>query len=150
METERPMSDTELLAIDGVGKAKLEKYGDAFIKVIQDFQKAKGAKKKKEATTYKETLELYKNGFSVEEIAQKRKLGLSTIMSHLAKLYVDGADIDLDSFISKEEVLQIAEAQIKLESPNTLKPYFDFFEEKIDYGKIRLALAILEKENAVL
>jgi ATP-dependent DNA helicase RecQ len=29
METERPMSDTELLAIDGVGKAKLKKYGDA-------------------------------------------------------------------------------------------------------------------------
>ena len=149
METERPMSDTELLAIDGVGKAKLEKYGDAFIKVIQDFQKAKGTKKKKEATTYKETFELYKNGLTVEEIAQKRKLGLSTIMSHLAKLYVDGAEIDLDSFISKEEVLQIADAQIKLESPNALKPYFDYFEEKIDYGKIRLALAILEKENAV-
>ncbi|MDD2821421.1 MAG: helix-turn-helix domain-containing protein, partial [Flavobacterium sp.] len=150
METERPMSENELLAIDGVGKAKLEKYGDAFIKVIQDFQKAKGTKKKKEATTYKETLELYKNGFSVEEIAQKRKLGLSTIMSHLAKLYVDGADIDLESFISKEEVSQIAEAQIKLESPNALKPYFDYFEEKIDYGKIRLALAVIEKENAVL
>jgi ATP-dependent DNA helicase RecQ len=150
METERPMSDTELLAIDGVGKAKLEKYGDAFIKVIQDFQKAKGTKKKKEATTYKETLELFKNGLTVGEIAQKRKLGLSTIMSHLAKLYVDGADIDLDSFISKEEVSQIAEAQIKLESPNALKPYFDYFEEKIDYGKIRLALAVLEKENTVL
>ena len=150
METERPMSDTELLAIDGVGKAKLEKYGDAFIKAIIDFQKSKVVRKKKEATTYKETLELYKNGLSVEEIAQKRKLGLSTIMSHLAKLYVDGADIDLDSLISKEEVIQIGEAQIILESPNTLKPYFDYFEEKIDYGKIRLALAILEKENAVL
>ncbi len=149
METERPMSDTELLAIDGVGKAKLEKYGEAFIKVIQDFQKAKGTKKKKVATTYKETLELYKNGLTVAEIAQTRKLGLSTIMSHLAKLYVDGAEIDLDSFISKEEVSQIADAQIKLESPNALKPYFDYFEEKIDYGKIRLALAILEKENAV-
>ncbi|TDE03286.1 DNA helicase RecQ [Flavobacterium sandaracinum] len=150
METERPMSDQELLAIDGVGKAKLEKYGDAFINAIIDFQKSKVVRKKKEATTYKETLELYKNGFSVEEIAQKRKLGLSTIMSHLAKLYIDGADIDLDSFISKEEVTQIAEAQIKLESPNTLKPYFDYFEEKIDYGKIRLALAILEKENAIV
>ena len=150
METERPMSVTELLAIDGVGKAKLEKYGDAFIKAIIDFQKSKVVRKKKEATTYKETLELYKNGLSVEEIAQKRKLGLSTIMSHLAKLYIDGAEIDLDSFISKEEVSQIAEAQVKLESPNALKPYFDYFEEKIDYGKIRLALAILEKENAVL
>lgn len=150
METERPTSDPELLAIDGVGKAKLEKYGDAFIKAIIDFQKSKVVRKKKEATTYKETLELYKNGLSVEEIAQKRKLGLSTIMSHLAKLYVDGADIDLNPFISKEEVMQIAEAQIKLESPNALKPYFDYFEEKIDYGKIRLALAILEKEKTAL
>ena len=85
-----------------------------------------------------------------EEIANKRKLGLSTIMSHLAKLYVDGADINLEPFISKEEVAQIAEAQMKLESPKTLKPYFDYFEEKIDYGKIRLALAILEKENTAL
>ncbi|MFM2368658.1 MAG: hypothetical protein RL619_958, partial [Bacteroidota bacterium] len=149
METERPTSDQELLAIDGVGKAKLEKYGDAFIKTIIDFQKSKVVKKKKEATTYKETLELYKNGFSVEEIAQKRKLGLSTIISHLAKLYTDGVAIDLTPFISKEEVSQIAEAQIKLEFPNALKPYFDYFEEKIDYGKIRLALAILEKENTV-
>lgn len=149
METERPMSDQELLAIDGVGKAKLEKYGDAFIKAIVDFQKSKVVKKKKETTTYKETLELYQNGLSVEEISQMRKLGLSTIMSHLAKLYIDGAAIDLNPFISKEEVSQIAEARIKLESPNALKPYFDYFEEKIDYGKIRLALAILEKENAV-
>ena len=150
MEIERPMSDSELLAIDGVGKAKLEKYGDVFIKTIIEFQQSKVVRKKKEATTYKETLELYQNGLSVEEIANKRKLGLSTIMSHLAKLYVDGADINLEPFISKEEVAQIAEAQMKLESPNTLKPYFDYFEEKIDYGKIRLALAILEKENTAL
>jgi ATP-dependent DNA helicase RecQ len=33
-ELTRPMSESELLAIDGVGKAKLEKYGDAFIKEI--------------------------------------------------------------------------------------------------------------------
>ena len=150
MEAERPMSDSELLAIDGVGKAKLEKYGDVFIKTIIEFQQSKVVRKKKEATTYKETLELYQSGLSVEEIANKRKLGLSTIMSHLAKLYVDGADINLEPFISKEEVAQIAEAQMKLESPKTLKPYFDYFEEKIDYGKIRLALAILEKENTAL
>jgi hypothetical protein len=30
------------------------------------------------------------------------------------------------SFISKEEVLQIADAQIKLESPNALKPILIF------------------------
>ena len=150
METERPTSENELLAIDGVGKAKLEKYGAAFIQAILDFQKAKGVKKKKEATTYKETFDLYQQGLSVEEIAQKRKLGLSTIMSHLAKLFVDGKNIDLTPFISDDEVIEIAVAKTKLEAPSTLKPYFDYFEEKLDYGKIRLGLAILEKENSVL
>ena len=149
METNRPMSDQELIAIDGVGKAKLEKYGDVFIKAIIDFEKNKPVKRKKEATTYKETLELYLKGFSAEEISQQRKLGIGTIMSHLAKLYVDGEAIDLSPFISKEEVEQIAEAQQKLDVPNALKPYFDFFEEKMAYEKIRLALAILEKENLV-
>ena len=150
METDRPMSETELLAIDGVGKAKLEKYGETFIKAIQDFQKAKGVKKKKEATTYKETLALFESGLSVEAIALKRKLGASTIMSHLAKLYVDGAAIDLHQFISHEEVATIAKAHVILDAPSALKPYFDYFEEKIDYGKIRLALAILEKESATI
>ncbi len=147
METERPMSDSELLAIDGIGNAKLEKYGDAFIKTIIDFHKTKATKKKKEATTYKETLALYTKGFSVEEIAQQRKLGPGTIMSHLAKLYLDGAAIDLSPFISNDEVSLINEAKTKLKSPKLLKPYFDYFEEKMTYEKIRIALAIIEKGN---
>ena len=147
METERPISDQELLSIDGVGKVKLEKYGDAFINAIIEFQKTKVTQKKKEGTTYKETLELYNNGLSVEAIAEKRNLGLSTIMSHLAKLYLDGSPIDLSPFISNDEVQQIAAAKTTLDSPVALKPYFDYFEEKIDYGKIRLALAIIEKQG---
>ena len=150
METKRPMSDDELIAIDGVGKAKLEKYGDAFVKAIIAFQKNKTAKPKKEASTYKETLLLFQNGSTAEEISVKRKLGLGTIMSHLAKLYLDGADINLYQFVSKEEVGLIAEAQIKLENPNTLKPYFDYLEEKLAYDKIRLALAIIQKENSTV
>ncbi|APA00488.1 DNA helicase RecQ [Flavobacterium commune] len=147
MEINRPMSEEELISIDGVGKAKLEKYGDAFIKTIIAFQKDKKVKSKKESSTYKETLALYQEGFSTEEIAAKRKLGVSTIMSHLAKLYLDGASIDLHQFVSEEEVRSINAARIKLENPTALKPYFDYFEEKIDYGKIRLALAIIEKEE---
>ena len=147
METERPMSDEELLSIDGVGKAKLEKYGDSFIKAIIEFQKAKVIKKKKEGTTYQETLEMYTSGLSIEAIAEKRKLGLSTIMSHLAKLYSDGEAIDLSPFVSNNEVQKIAFAKNQLDSPETLKPYFDYFEEKIDYGKIRLGLAIIEKKS---
>nr|WP_315148979.1 DNA helicase RecQ [uncultured Flavobacterium sp.] len=150
LENQRPMSDSEFLAIDGVGKAKLEKYGDIFIKTIIDFQKNKTVKTKKESTTYKETLALFQSGLSVDMIATKRNLGISTIASHLAKLYLDGHPIDIESYISTEEITQIREAKIKLENPNALKPYFDYFEEQVPYEKIRLALAIIEKENQVL
>nr|WP_315230619.1 DNA helicase RecQ [uncultured Flavobacterium sp.] len=149
LENQRPMSDSEFLAIDGVGKAKLEKYGDIFIKTIIDFQKNKTVKTKKESTTYKETLALFQSGLSVDMIATKRNLGVSTIASHLAKLYLDGHPIDIESYISTEEITQIREAKIKLENPNALKPYFDYFEEQVPYEKIRLALAIIEKENQV-
>ncbi|MCZ8228553.1 DNA helicase RecQ [Flavobacterium sp.] len=146
-ENERPMSDSEFLAIDGVGKAKLEKYGDAFIKTIIDFQKNKKVNPKKESNTYKETLDLFQTGLSVDEIATKRNLGISTIASHLAKLYIDGHPIDLSSYINPEEIAKINEAKIKLEAPNALKPYFEYFEEQVPYEKIRMALAIIEKEK---
>ena len=145
MEAERPMSDEEFLNIEGVGKAKLEKYGDVFIKAVIEFQKSKTVRAKKEGSTYKETLEMYQSGLSVEEIAGKRNLGVSTITSHLAKLYSDGHPIDLSIYVTKEEISKIAEAKIKLESPNALKPYFDYFEEQIGYDKIRIGLAIIEK-----
>lgn len=146
METERPTSDAEFLSIDGVGKTKLENYGDIFIKTIIAFQKDKPLKKKKEATTYKETLILFQNGLTVEKIALKRNLGTATIISHLAKLYSDGNEIDLSSFVTEDEILKIKEARIKLEFPNALKPYFDYLEEQISYDKIRIGLAIIEKE----
>lgn len=146
METERPMSDEEFLAIEGVGKTKLENYGDLFIKAIITFQKEKPIKKKKEATTYKETLILFQNGLTAEEIALKRNLGTATIISHLAKLYSDGNEIDLSSFVTEDEISKIKEAQIKLEFPIALKPYFDYLEEQISYDKIRIGLAIIEKE----
>lgn len=149
MEIIRPMSDEEFISIDGVGKTKLEKYGDAFIKAIIEFQKSKSLKTKKEASTYNETLTLLQSGLTIDEIALKRKLGIGTIMSHLAKLYKDGKPIDLSPFVSNEEVELTREARIKLEKPTVLKPYYDFFEEKISYEKIRLALAIIEKETDI-
>ncbi|PXY41239.1 DNA helicase RecQ [Flavobacterium cheongpyeongense] len=149
MESLRPMSDDEFRAIDGVGKTKLEKYGSEFINAIVEFQKRKTSttKLKKENTTYKTTLEMFQNGISVEEIAKTRNLGLSTIISHLAKLYLDGVDIDSTQFISDEEVAQLEKAKTELENPNALKPYYEHFEEKMGYDKIRFGLAVLEKKK---
>ena len=146
LETVRPMSESEFLTIDGVGKAKLEKYGTEFIDAITTFQQNKKATAKKEGSTYKVTLELYQQGISVEDIASQRKLGVSTVLSHVAKLYLDGHISDISSFVSAEEVSQIKAAQATIEPTTALKPYFDYFQEQMPYEKIRMGLAVLEKE----
>lgn len=143
IETIRPASDTEFLEISGVGQRKLEVYGDLFMEEIRNFNNEKKIKK---ADTHKVTYELYKEGLSIDEISEKRNLKSTTIYSHIAKLYGDGKPIQIYDFISKSEVESIKKAKTELDSPPTLKPYFEYFEEQIDYFKIRLALAIIDKE----
>lgn len=148
IEIERPLSERDFLNIDGVGKAKLEKYGAVFIEAIMAFQKDK-PKKKEIGSSYKVTLAMYNEGISIDEIAKKRNLAPTTIISHLTKLYLDGLHVDWSAHISIDEVekISVAKANIILETPFALKPYFDYFEAQLSYEKIRIGLAIIEKET---
>ena len=146
MEAERPTSEEELMEINGVGQRKLEVYGDLFIQEIKAFQ-AEKVKKKKKSHTYQETYELYKKGKSIEEIAELRNLKPTTIFSHLAKLYSDGKDVAIYEFVDKETIELVAKAKKALEAPEALKPYYEYFEEKLEYSTIRLALSVIEKEE---
>ena len=145
MERARPMSESDLLEISGVGQRKLEVYGDEFIAEIINFMGDKKKKTKKKDTNLI-TYELYKEGFTIDEIAEKRDLKSTTIFSHLAKLYTDGKAIDIYNFVTKEEVEKVRLAKEELESPQALKPYFEYFNSEIEYFKIRLALTIIEEK----
>ncbi|MBD0825228.1 DNA helicase RecQ [Aestuariibaculum marinum] len=144
IERERPMSEDDFLSISGVGKRKLEVYGDEFIAEILDFMGSK-QKKPKKTDTHLVTYDLYKQGLSVEEISIKRKLKAPTIYSHIAKLYKDGKAINIYDFVTKSEVAAVKKAYKELDAPSALKPYFDYFNEQMDYFKIRLALSVIEK-----
>ena len=148
IEKERPMTDEEFMQINGVGRQKMQNYGYRFIKEIISFSKEKkGKKSRKKGNTYNLTFELYQEGLSPEEISQKRKLALPTVFSHLAKLYDMGKEVDLHRFISSADLEAVKKAKTELDNPKTLKSYFEHFQEAIDYGSIRLALTILEKEG---
>ncbi len=148
MERERPMTDDAFIAINGVGRKKMQDYGYQFIKEIIAFSKEKRVKKKSiKGNTHKITLELYNNGLSVEEISKERKLAATTIYSHIAKLYADGEHIDLMQFISTSDLEVVKKAKSALGDPETLKAYYEHFEESMDYWTIRMALTVLEKET---
>ena len=90
---------------------------------------------------------MFKTGSSIDEIAEFRELKVSTILNHLVKKYEDGAEIDLHQFVSTNEMASIKKLREELGNPNELKPYFEALEENVPYEKLRVALAILNKEG---
>lgn len=144
IERERPQSDEEFLAISGVGQRKLEVYGAEFMEEIKTFLNEK--KRTKKDTTL-ETFKLYKEGFTVEEIAENRGLKPATIFSHLSKLYLEGKDVSLDEFIEADTLALVANAKKVLKNETTLRPYFEFLGEKVSYEKIRVGLTILQRKR---
>ena len=145
MASKKPMDNTEMLDVSGVGLQKLENYGDEFLKVIQQFVNDQKPKK----STYELTFELYEQGYTPTEIAEKRDVNPTTIFSHLAKLYIDGFDIDINQYVSDEVVNTLSDITKEMEDTTQLKPIFDQLDGKIAYHEIRLALAVLEKRKLV-
>lgn len=150
MSSVRPMTEEEMLNISGVGNTKYNLYGDYFFNEIKAFVKEevlKGAKV--EGATYIISYDMYKEGKTVEEIADIRKINISTVISHLIRLYDEGQDIDLKVFVTRPEYEAIiAKAkELGIQKDASMKPIFDAFEMKYDYSKIRAAMSIATKEG---
>jgi len=118
-----PQTEKDLLQITGFGPAKVEKYGKAFLDIINayctehslqtamhEIVNVKKEKKEKKAPTEKSekkqvggtyitSLEMYKAGKTVEEIATERSMAVSTITGHLGK-YIATGELDINLFVS--------------------------------------------------
>lgn len=146
MASQRPVTKNDFLDIPGVGHQKMMNYGDEFITVIREFEKTI----KPEVSTYEKTYELYKEGLLPEEIATIRKLNKETVYSHLAKLYLEGTQVDLLRYVETSVIDRVREFYERTKDSVSLKPYFEHLNGEIPYYQIRLALSLLEKESAEL
>lgn len=144
MAAEKPTYDEAFLSIDGVGRAKLEKYGQLFMSEILGFEEMS---KKKKASTYTETWRLYQKGLSVDEIATARELSATTVISHLSKLYLEGKPVELKKYLSEGVFDKVEAAFEGLHEYKLLKPYFEYFNGEIPYEQIRIALTLLERDG---
>jgi ATP-dependent DNA helicase RecQ len=140
MELKMPKNEKEFMEVSGVGQAKLEKYADIFIKEIATYAPAKKSKK----ATHEQTFDLFSDGLTVSEIATARNLSENTIYGHLMKKHAEGEELDLNQFVSADEVSKIANAKSELTEATGLKDYFEFFEEQMPYWKIKLGLYLLD------
>jgi len=145
MERKLPKDGKDFLQVSGVGEAKNKKYGRQFLAVIKSFSseqiERKPKKKSKKTPTENITFQYFQEGLSIAEIAQKRAYAETTIYGHLIKLHRAGKPIDLWQYIDKTEVESILKAQKELNlEEEVLKPYYEYFEEKMPYWKIKMGL----------
>ncbi|NER18958.1 DNA helicase RecQ [Spongiivirga citrea] len=147
LEEKKPTTEQEFEKIQGVGQAKMEKYAATFISEIKKYT----ASKKTKVLTHLKTWTLYNEGLTVGEICEHRELAENTIYSHLLKIYDEGEkSLNLLDFVSQDEVAQINKAKNELMDAEGLKPYFEYFKEKMPYWKLKMGLFLIEKEGAVV
>jgi ATP-dependent DNA helicase RecQ len=96
-------------------------------------------------STYLETYESLQQGHTIEAIAEQRNLHIITIQSHVAALLERGYAIDYQAYIQPVEVDIIRAALNKL-GVQSAKAIYEYFEEKYDYFKIKLAMALYKRE----
>jgi len=148
-----PINKKELLQVNGFGKVRVEKYGAEILKVIIDycdendietsnkepvFEELKP--KRQKGDTKKLSLELFKSGKSIQQIALERELNVNTISGHLAS-FIPTGEVKITDIISEDYYKELKE----LIPTKTFEIKYQL-DDKFSYGEIRLVLQELSKK----
>ena len=160
MATFLPLRLEDLRRISGVGELKLEKYGMDFLEIVKDYCDANDLesridlkqpkREKKQRTkrnetgqsTYDVSLEMFKSGQSIEEIARLRGMTKSTVEIHLVR-FIQAGEITLRDFVPDHKIEPIRDAIERFRDLGALAPIKEYLGEDYSYGEIRAVLADL-------
>ncbi len=139
MVKKRPTVEKKFTQISGVGGQKLARYGAVFMAEIAQFPLAELLDNRL-SDTVNETLVLYQQSNTVEEIAKQRDMTESTIYTHLADAIEVGL-LDVRDVVGLEdaaydEIVALIESQDEDEK-GRLKPIFDTLAGEVDYGVLK-------------
>lgn len=163
MATFYPRSEEALLEIHGVGKNKLERYGDEFLQIINDYcsgneiseviRPPKTKTKPPEEYRHRETGRAFNDGTGIEELMKRYGVTRETILNHLYRYYMEEGELRTEGFISllnlpeeTSKALYRAFDQLGIEKK---KPVFEYMNGLVTYEDITLyRLAWLSKNTA--
>ena len=139
----QPQTLVEFGQLSGVGSRKLQQYGEVFITEISAYRQEQGLSNNKTSSSGTQliTWDLFEQGFTVEQIAEKRNLKTSTISSHLAEMIEMGKSVDLEKLVTPVRQEIILQAIEEIGDTNALKPIYEHLEEQYSYDEIRLVKA---------
>jgi ATP-dependent DNA helicase RecQ len=158
-----PDTPEQMSGISGVGNAKLQKYGDTFMTIIEMYKfkypeeaeerailhvpvkVKKKPRKPKNGKTLINTLAYAKQGLSVEVIARKRRLSEGTISQHIEKLIEEGLGdgLDVDQLIEPSRRLQVEELYNKM-GDQSMKSIIAASGDTVTYSDLRIVRSFMQ------
>ncbi len=157
-----PDTPEHMSGISGVGAAKLEKYGDTFMTLIEMFKHAHpeevrkrsllkvpikiAKKRKKTGQTVADTLDLARQGLSMEAIAKLRGLSEGTISQHIEKLLEEGQgkELDVDQLLETSKRIQVEEL-FNQHGSKSMKFIIEASGDTVTYAELRLVRAFMQE-----
>ncbi|MBO3460413.1 DNA helicase RecQ [Aetokthonos hydrillicola Thurmond2011] len=151
----QPQTKAEFSKLSGVGSHKLAQYGDKFLAEIRAYRTEQGLPTKQDnskppvnlpSETELYTLQLYKQGFSVTEIAQKRNIRSTTVIRHLCDLIEKNQSVDLNQLVpieKQQKILQVLEVLGDI----SLTPIKEYLGQNYSFDEIRLVRGKWRRES---
>jgi len=147
----RPSSIAELMEITGIGERKAELYGKAILAVLKRYEEGARASAipQKLAAPGLETLQLLKDGKTLEQIAEIRGRQLTTIVNSVAALVESGQVEFQPAWVdrNRDAVITAGCKHAGLDNLTRLKPLKEALPPEISYEEIRLVVARLRRER---
>ena len=146
-----PQNRESFSRISGVGAAKLEDYGEVFVKHIREYaeqhdleerekplERRKSRSVRRPGSTYAKTLELFRQGLSIEDIATQRGLSPGTVIGHLERLAAHGEEISVGHLLDPER-FDLIKQEIERSDTPWMSAIRDALGDGYSYDEIRLA-----------
>jgi ATP-dependent DNA helicase RecQ len=143
MVKKRPSAISDMRYISGVGDQKIKRYGKLFLAEIAKYPLLELLNNKLSATI-NESLILYQDGLSIEQIAVQRDAKENTIYGHMADA-IEAGLLDVKNVLNLEEseyqeIVMMIES-LEDESKGRIKPIYEALDEEYDYGVIKCVQA---------
>lgn len=151
-----PSTKKQLKKVHGMGKVRIENYGDDILKIIteycikNDIELTKDSVeifKPKKGSSQHLSLEMFKEGKSIDKIAENRELAKSTIEGHLAQFIVTG-EIKAIDLMPEKKYNELKEIMQKTE----FKGFGDLkakVGDKFSYADLRIVAKGIECEESL-
>ena len=150
-----PRNKSELLRVSGLGKVKVQQFGDEILEIILDYCEANGiaASSKSEkrmskiivkGSTQEMSYAMFKEGKNISQIAQNRQLTISTIEGHLIE-YIKKGLVVVEDLMDKQKIKFMRE--FMLENPTVKGSDLKMaLGDGYSYNEIRMVWASMNVE----